>query len=290
MTKTNFQKVGDFHTKFHLPSAASEVPKILPDDVWEFRRKFMQEELDETSEAHSAGDIVKFADGLADLLYVAYGTAHLAGIDIDAIFAEVHRANMRKERAVAADDERSTRKHVLDVVKPVGWTPPDIAGVLAKMIEMQYADPETSQLEWDRRLMGLARFVSMWSKDPSTKVGAVVVGENRRNIAVGYNGFPPGIRDSHERFVDRDMKYKLTQHAERNVLDNAQFSLGGATLYVTLPPCTECAKSIVSKGIFRVVVSTTPSRSPTYAAGMATSEFGKLIMLEAGTVVEEIEE
>src|SRR5688572_8065873 len=108
---------------------------------------------------------------------------------------------------------------------------------------------------WGRRYMDLARHVAGWSKDPSTKVGAVAVGKSRHNhdIVVGYNGFPRGIADTEDRLNDRQTKYKLIQHAERNVLDNARFDLSGATLYVTLHPCSECAKSIVSRGIAKVV-------------------------------------
>lgn len=86
-----------------------------------------------------------------------------------------------------------------------------------------------------------------------TKVGAVLVSKNRREIALGYNGFPPGIADTTERLLDRPLKRRLTQHAERNVLDNAAFSVQGGTLYSTFHPCCECAKSIVSSGIQKVV-------------------------------------
>lgn len=104
----------------------------------------------------------------------------------------------------------------------------------------------------DARWVGLAYVVSTFSKDQSTKVGAVVVGRDPRLVAFGYNGFPPGIADDH-RLDHRHLKYRLIQHAERNALDNAQFDLCGATLYVTMMPCSECAKSIVTKGICRVV-------------------------------------
>jgi len=116
------------------------------------------------------------------------------------------------------------------------------------------------RLKWDLRYMHLAREVSKWSKDPSTQVGAVLIGLDPRDLAVGYNGFPPGIRDDLDRLYDRGTKYLLMQHAERNVLDNAKFSTRGATLISTAYPCVDCAKSIVSKGIARVV--TTPMPPP----------------------------
>jgi dCMP deaminase len=71
--------------------------------------------------------------------------------------------------------------------------------------------------DWDARYLDLARHVAKWSKDPSTQVGAVVVGKDRRKIAVGYNGFPRGIADDN-RLFDREVKYTLIQHAERNVI------------------------------------------------------------------------
>ena len=114
----------------------------------------------------------------------------------------------------------------------------------------------------DQRYLKLASHVAEWSKDPSTKVGAVIVGGDRREIALGYNGFPPGIDDTPERLAHKETKYAMTQHAERNVLDNARFDLAGATLYVTMYPCNECAKSIVAKGIKRVVCPPPLDREP----------------------------
>lgn len=107
--------------------------------------------------------------------------------------------------------------------------------------------------KWDRRFLDLALHVSGWSKDPSTKVGAVLVGSDITQIALGYNGFPRGIKDTEFRLTCRETKLRYTQHAERNVLDNAAFDTFLSTLYVTHPPCCACALSIVSKGIRRVV-------------------------------------
>lgn len=117
-------------------------------------------------------------------------------------------------------------------------------------------------MNWDRRFMDLARHVAQWSKDPSTKVGAVLVGHDRREIALGYNGFPPRVNDTSGRLADRDTKYRLTQHAERNALDNARFDPSGGTLFVTFFPCCECAKSIVSLGLARVVTMYPDTREP----------------------------
>lgn len=123
--------------------------------------------------------------------------------------------------------------------------------------------------KWLQRYLDLARHVAQWSKDPSTKVGAVLVGRDRKMIALGYNGFPPGIQDD-GRLQDRSLKYPLTQHAERNVLDNATFDARGSTLAVTLFPCHECTKSIISKGIARVVTTPVPDREPWQSSSMIT--------------------
>jgi dCMP deaminase len=123
-------------------------------------------------------------------------------------------------------------------------------------------DPLTAK--WDNRFMLLARHVAMWSKDPSTKVGAVIVDAKRRVIALGYNGFPRGVDDSPERYADRPTKYAHVVHAELNAILNALGPVDGCTLYVTLEPCTTCAKAIIQSGIARVVL---PDRE-----GMSRSE------------------
>ena len=126
-----FRMVGHFHEKFGLPRLTQNCsPQHLHTDDMDFRVKFLQEELDEIREADENEDLLGVADGLADLIYVACGTAHLMGIDLDRVFQEVHNANMKKQRAVTKDDVRSTRHHRWDVVKPEGWVGPDIQGAV----------------------------------------------------------------------------------------------------------------------------------------------------------------
>lgn len=117
-------------------------------------------------------------------------------------------------------------------------------------------DPNVAK--WDERFMALARHVACWSKDPSTGVGAVIVDEKRRVVALGYNGFPRGVEDSPERLNDRPTKYAHVVHAELNAILNARGSVEGCTLYSTLECCTTCAKAIIQSGIRRVVL---PDRS-----------------------------
>ncbi len=68
--------------------------------------------------------------------------------------------------------------------------------------------------KWDKRFMKLAREISTWSKDPSSQIGAVIINDERRILATGYNGFPKGIRDTEERLNDREQKYPMIVHAE----------------------------------------------------------------------------
>lgn len=108
-------------------------------------------------------------------------------------------------------------------------------------------------MTWDARFMALAEHVAGWSKDPSTKVGAVIVSPDRRQLTTGYNGFPQGIADD-ARLDDRDTKYALVVHAELNAILNAPTRPVGSTLYVwPLPPCSACAAAIIQSGIRRVV-------------------------------------
>ncbi len=112
--------------------------------------------------------------------------------------------------------------------------------------------------DWDARFLELARHVSQWSKDPSTKVGAVIANDQHQVLSIGYNGFPRGVEDRVSRYNDRETKLLFVAHAERNALDNAFVDVRGATLYTSLCPCNECAKSIIQKGIKRVVTPPPP--------------------------------
>jgi dCMP deaminase len=111
---------------------------------------------------------------------------------------------------------------------------------------------------WDYFWMDQAKTWSLASKDPSTKVGAVLVDENNVLVATGFNGFPRGVYDSQQRYDNRELKYKFIMHAEANAVINAGHRARGATIYVYpsfgLPPlCTECAKLVIQAGVKEVV-------------------------------------
>ena len=118
---------------------------------------------------------------------------------------------------------------------------------------------DTRKRKWDIRFLEMARFVSLWSKDPSTQTGAVIVDANNRLVSVGYNGFPQGVNDSPERYADRDLKYKMIVHCERNAILFAQRDLAGCTLY-TYPfiSCSVCAGMVIQSGITRCVAPSIP--------------------------------
>lgn len=108
--------------------------------------------------------------------------------------------------------------------------------------------------KWDAWFMGLAKYISTASKDPSTKVGAVIVDRERRIVSTGYNGFARGVIDSPERLNDRETKYKLIVHGERNAIIFARQDLRDCVLY-TYPfmPCAPCAGMVIQAGITEVV-------------------------------------
>jgi len=112
--------------------------------------------------------------------------------------------------------------------------------------------------KWDSRYLDIAKSVASWSKDPSTKVGAVIIGSEGQILTQGYNGFPRRIKDSDERLNNRPTKLKYVVHAEMNCIYNASYngvSLDNSTLYVHgLPVCSECAKGVIQVGIKRVIM------------------------------------
>jgi dCMP deaminase len=112
-----------------------------------------------------------------------------------------------------------------------------------------------SLTKWDLRFIRIAEEVRLWSKDPGTKVGCVLVNE-RRILSTGYNGFPATISDDLERYIDREYKLSVTVHAEANAILNAAKNgtkVEGSILYVTFPPCSQCASAIIQAGVAKVV-------------------------------------
>ena len=113
-------------------------------------------------------------------------------------------------------------------------------------------------LKWQRYFLGLAEYVSTASKDPSTKVGAVIVNpETLQVISSGFNGFPQGVADTDERYNDRETKLELVAHAEANAIARSPIPVRGLHIFITptlmVPAsCPGCSKLIVQSGIKKV--------------------------------------
>lgn len=118
---TNFDKVGAFRRAMQLP-IGNEPKFLLPAETSYFSR-FIMEELSEYLRACEEGILVDAADALIDLVYVTMGCAHAMGLPFDTLFDIVHKANMQKQPA--NDYIRSLRGNQYDVIKPVGWQPPE---------------------------------------------------------------------------------------------------------------------------------------------------------------------
>lgn len=129
---------------------------------------------------------------------------------------------------------------------------------------------------WDRHFLQLCLDNARMSKDPSTRVGAVIVGPDREIRSTGFNGFPRGVLDTDERLNNREQKLRLVVHAETNAILNAArvgIPVKGCTLYLAAtdrsglvwggPPCTRCSVEIIQSGIAEIVsypIKATPSK------------------------------
>jgi dCMP deaminase len=152
--------------------------------------------------------------------------------------------------------------------------------------------------KWDSHFLKMALLNSGMSKDASTKVGSIIVNEDRLILSAGFNGFPRGIWDD-ARLNDRDTKLKIIVHAEMNAILAAArigVSVKGATMYTACqrpdgalwggPPCTRCAVECIQAGIKEVVslpAKTVPSR------WHEDLNFALQIMCETGMSFREVE-
>lgn len=115
---------------------------------------------------------------------------------------------------------------------------------------------------WCHHFLNLAYQHALMSKDPSTKVGAVIVNDDKLILSAGFNGFPRGLKDSEERLNDRETKLKLIVHAEMNaVLAAAKngTSINGSTMFICAtnkdnkiwggPACVRCLVESVQAGV-----------------------------------------
>lgn len=120
------RQVARFHRSFGLPLRSAPTAEVGHDQV-ELRLALIEEEVGELRAAAAAGQLTAVADALADIVYVAYGSAHVYGIDLDAVLDEVHSSNMTKLGA----DGRPVRRADGKILKGPGYRAPDVAAVLA---------------------------------------------------------------------------------------------------------------------------------------------------------------
>jgi len=118
---------------------------------------------------------------------------------------------------------------------------------------MVFDEEQFSSIDkWNLRFLFLAKHVATWSKDPSTKVGAVIFDPENRVVSLGYNGLPMGLNDGN--IQDRERKYKTILHAEINAILFSTRSLKDCTI-ATWPfmPCSNCSSAIIQSGIKRCI-------------------------------------
>ena len=114
-------------------------------------------------------------------------------------------------------------------------------------------------MNWDEYFLTMCETVALKSKDESTKLGAVIVGQDNEIRTTGYNSFPRGVDDNVPARQERPLKYTWFEHAERNAIYLAArvgTPLLGCRIYCQWLPCPDCARAIISVGISEVIVPT----------------------------------
>lgn len=154
---------------------------------------------------------------------------------------------------------------------------------------------------WDRHFLQLCLDHARMSRDPSTRVGAIIVGPDRELRSAGFNGLPRGIADTSKRLADRELKNRLVVHGEMNaVLAAARVGIPvkGCTLYLAAtdatdasklwggPPCVRCTVELIQAGIVEIVTwpfKSVPSR------WLEDITFARELLREAGIRYREVE-
>lgn len=117
--------------------------------------------------------------------------------------------------------------------------------------------------KWNLRFNDLAKYIAGWSKDKSTKVGAIIVNaEDKNPISMGFNGFPANVNENIPERHERPLKYSFTVHGEINAIANAAKNgqkTKGCDMYVNYFPCCNCAGAIVNAGIKKVICENKPN-------------------------------
>ena len=167
------------------------------------------------------------------------------------------------------------------------WVGEDSVGEDSQKIQPTW--PPKAEDKWDRRFLHLATDIGGWSKDPSTKVGCVLV-RDKKILSTGYNGFPAKIKDDVGALSDRSRKYKIVVHAEINAIANAALhgvSTDGSVAYMTMHPCSNCTSAMLNAGISKIVCYKDPEAIVRWRDSFQMSDE---ILQEAGVPIYEVEE
>lgn len=157
--KNPFDQVWEFQESYGLPS--SRVPSLPSNsddegrNLRDLRKRLLEEEYNEYLEGEENNDLVEIADALGDIMYIAYGTGITYGLPMDEIFNEIHRSNMSKLGA----DGKPIRREDGKLLKGPNFSPPDIAGIIAKHIEQQNNQPTEAEEDYSeiQELVALGR-------------------------------------------------------------------------------------------------------------------------------------
>lgn len=151
---------------------------------------------------------------------------------------------------------------------------------------LQILQPVPEHTDWNlRKIKFVLGEINSWSKDPSTKVSAAIF-NGKYPICSSYNGFPPGVADTEERLNNRELKYKIVQHAEANAITTCArlgIKTEGMTIATSLFPCTSCAGMIISAGIKEVI--TTEPTDDAKSRWAADFELATQLFEEAGVKI-----
>jgi dCMP deaminase len=166
-------------------------------------------------------------------------------------------------------------------------------------------------MNWDELFIRQAMLIALKSKDPSTKVGCVLVDYDNVVLSMGFNGFPRGVKEEEtiwtqvEEFPvffprnkllprwDRPAKYSWIEHAERNAIYNAArhgIKIAGAKAYLNFEPrpCADCTRGLIQSGIVEIIGPSIPF--PGAGAGVNYHlDYAKQMCEEAGVKLRTVE-
>lgn len=118
------------------------------------------------------------------------------------------------------------------------------------MVNNEEKEKSLRAMQWLNYFIDMAKLISTMSKDPSHKIGAVIVNENNHIVSMGFNGFAHKVKDTKARLNDKEIKRKLMLHAEENAILHAKQDLSGCDIYIYgYPPCVHCMSLIIQSGI-----------------------------------------